>query len=82
MFELQLEVRADVGVGVDQGAEFLAVQSQRQHIRTRPHRRRPRLAVEQLGFAEAVAGAEDVQRDLVAAVAPFLTTRARPETMT
>ena len=47
------------------------VEPQREHVAAGADRGGTRRAIEQLGFAEAVAGAEHVERDLVAGRALF-----------
>ena len=63
---LQFEVGADVRVRVDELPEFGRVEAQRQHVGARADGGGSRRAVEQLGFAEAVAGAQHVERDFIA----------------
>ncbi len=65
VFELELEVRADIGIGLDQLGERRSIEPQRQDIAARTDGGQTRAAVEQLGFAEAVAGVEHVERDFV-----------------
>ena len=65
---LQLEIGADVRVRIDQAVERRALEAQRNHVAARANGRRARPSVEQLDFAEAVAGLQDVERNLVAVV--------------
>jgi hypothetical protein len=68
MLGLQLEVGADIGRALEQTVERRPIEPQRQHVAAGAHRRRTSRAVEQFDLAEAVAGAQDVQRNLIAVV--------------
>ena len=69
VLDLQLQIRPDFGVDVEQRLEHRPIEPQRQHLRARADRRRARRAVQHLDVAEAVAGAQHAERDLLAALA-------------
>ena len=71
VFALQPEVGADVRVRVDELAEVGRVEAQGEHVGAGADGGGARRALEQLGFAEAVAIAQHVERDLVGIGAPF-----------
>ena len=71
VLELQLEIRADVGVRLEQLRERHAIEPQREDIAARADGSQSRAPVEELGLAEAVAGMQDVERNLGVLVRPF-----------
>src|SRR5262245_15682213 len=68
MLALQLEIRADVRVAIDEVHEGRSLDAQRDDVAARAHRGRLRQAVEQRHLPEAVAGAKDVEWNLVVVV--------------
>jgi hypothetical protein len=68
MLGLQLEIGADIGRALEQTVERRPIEPERQHVAAGAHRRRTSRAVEQFDLPEAVAGAQDVQRNLIAVV--------------
>ena len=71
MFDLQVEVGLDLRMALDEGKEDISVEFEGFEIAERSHRRGPGASLEQRHLAEAVAGAHDIERYLVA-VSPCL----------
>ena len=79
MLDLQLEIRADFGVDVEQRVEHRPIEPQRQHLALARTVAGLGVPFEHLHVAEAVAGAQHAERDLLAALAA-LHDRARGRT--
>ena len=81
VLELQLEVGADVGVGVDEGPEVAGIEPQRQHVacwRARWTGAPPSRS----STSPKLSPARSTFSGISSPVAPRLTTRARPDTRT